>query len=363
MAESTQFGAVSYWTSAAMKPRASADDTSSPESLPTAVLREQISDMTVSEFVERKFLPEHIATKRTPGRRHYQAILKHIIAPDSVDRMFRIDAERSKTKLRANPTWPYVDHMRLQDLQQEHIQRLISAALEAGYSTQTAKHIRSVLSAIVAHAIREGHFKGGNPAILVSLPGMRRKTSHALTFEQTVRALQSMRYPEFEMTLIAILTGMNIAEICGLQWKYINATDQHVSREGEIIFPRTIAVRKQWYRGELSTVPEARKKNIPIPDLLRRCFQRLGASRSGEWNEFVLASRSGKPINQINVAARRLKIIGEQLEIPWISWQVFRRTRISLINEFGAQLQRELAMALTLIPDAVSPLSPMRRGR
>jgi integrase len=165
------------------------------------------------------------------------------------------------------------------------------------------------------------------------------------------------------MTLIAILTGMNIAEICGLQWKYINLTDHNVSREGELIFARTIAVRKQWYRGELSSVPEGRKKNIPIPDLLRRCFLRLGPSRSGEWNEFVLASRSGKPINQINVAARRLKIIGERLEIPWISWQVFRRTRVSLINEFGAQLQRELALAMTLMPDVVSPLSAIRRGR
>ena len=181
---------------------------------------------------------------------------------------------------------------------------------------------------------------------------MRRRTPHALTFEQTVGVLQAMRYPEFEMTLIAILTGMNIAEICGLQWKYVNLTDHEVSRDGERISPNTIAIKRQWYRGELNTVPEGREKKIPIPDVLRRCLVRLGQARLCGWNDFVLISRAGKPINQINVSARRLKAIGERLEIPWLSWQVFRRTRLCLVQEFGAQLQRELALAITLKSDA-----------
>ena len=299
--------------------------------------------MTVAEFVERKFLPEHIATKRTPGRRHYQAILKHILNPNYVDQIFGVGGQPSRAKLKTNPNWPYVDNVRLLDIQPEHVQRLVSVALQTGYSTQTAKHIRNVVSAIISHAIRQGHFMGGNPAILVPSPGMQRRAPHHLTFEQTVKVMQAMRYPELQVTLIVILTGMNIAEICGLQWKYVNLTDHEVNREGERIPPRTIAVRKQWYRGELSSVPEARKKTLPIPDLLRKCFLRLGQARVEGWNDFVLVSRSGKPINQINVAARQLKSIGKQLEIPWLSWQVFRRTRGLLVHEFGTQLQHELA--------------------
>ena len=257
--------------------------------------------------------------------------------------------------------WPYLDQVRLHDLQAEDVRRLVTVALETGYSTQTAKHIRNVVSAIISHAIKEGHFVGGNPAIVVNPPGMQRKTPHTLTVEQTVRVLEGMRYPEWEMTLIAILTGMNIAEICGLQWKYVNPSDHDVNREGELIPTRSIAVRKQWYRGEFSTVPEGRRKDVPIPHLLRSVFLRLSQVRHAGWNDFVLVSRSGKPINQINLAARRLKSIGEKLGVPWLSWQVFRRTRAALSREFGAQLQHQLAIAITMRSD-LPPVS-IEQGR
>lgn len=348
MAESTpgieyQIVGASRWTRVTKLAESPADDVPTQRLIQGASVRKPVEEMTVAEFVGRKFFPEHIATKRTPGRRHYQAILKHIINPDYVDHIFGVDGQRSRTKLKTNPEWPYVDNVRLLDIQPEHVQRLISVALQMGYSTQTAKHIRNVVSAIISHGIREGYFLGGNPAILVPSPRMQRKAPHALTFDQTVRVMQAMRYPELEITLMVILTGMNIAEICGLQWEYVNLTDHPVNREGELISPRTILVRKQWYRGELSSVPEGRRKTIAIPDLLKKCFLRLSQARLDGWNDFVLVSRSGRPINQINVAARRLKLIGEQLEIPWLSWQVFRRTRNRLVDEFGVQLQHELA--------------------
>ena len=43
--------------------------------------------------------------------------------------------------------------------------------------------------------------------------------------------LERMRYPEKEMTLLAIVTGMNVAEICGLQWKHVNLSA--LGRDGE----------------------------------------------------------------------------------------------------------------------------------
>jgi hypothetical protein len=157
-----------------------------------------------------------------------------------------------------------------------------------------------------------------------------------------------MRYPEREMTLMALLTEMNMGEICGLQWMYVNLSEHGITRDGELIPPCSISVSKQWYRGELSTVPEGRRKNVPVPYLLRSLLFRLSRARAIGWNDFVLVTRSGKPINQINVAARRLKSIGLQLEIPWLSWQVFRRTRTALTGEFGAQLQHLLATALAV---------------
>jgi integrase len=356
-------GPQPYWIRTAMEPNDVAGEQASHVAEPDIRSAEHgaISEITIAQFVEWKFLPEHVATKRTPGRRHYQAILKHVLNPDLVDRMFGVNAERSRSKLKVNPDWPYLDQVRLAEVQPEDVQRLITVALKTGYSTQTAKHIRNVVSAIISHAIKERYFWGNNPAMQVAPPGMQRKTAYALSFDQTVKVLQSMRYPEWEMALIAILTGMNIAEICGLQWKYVNMTDHIVKREEELIPPNSIAIRRQWYRGELSSVPEGRRKHALMPNLLRSAFLQLSAGRSVGWNDFVLVSRSGKPINQINVAARRLKTIGEQLGIPWLSWQVFRRTRASLVHEFGAQLQNELAMAITM-KSRLPPIS-IEKGR
>src|ERR1700680_2852029 len=51
---------------------------------------------------------------------------------------------------------------------------------------------------------------------------------------------------------------MNVAEICGLQWKRVNLTEAWSNTDGESIPPRTIAVRKQWYRGELGGLKKSR---------------------------------------------------------------------------------------------------------
>lgn len=302
--------------------------------------------MTVAKFVETRFLPDHVAIKTTPGRRHYQAILKHVLTPEEVEGMFGTKVEESRNKLQPKPDWPYLSNLRLCDTNPDRVQELIAAAVHSGYSSQTIRHIRNVVGAVFSHALKTRHFTGDNPAALVTLPGMKRKESHALTLQQTIRALELMQYPEREVTLFVILTSMNIAEICGLQWKYVNLSEHHLTREGESIPPRSIVVRNQWYRGELCQVPPGRRKNIPIPLFLFSLLQTLSRARNSGWNDYVLCTRSGRPINQINLAARRLKLIGRELQMPWISWQVLRRTRGTLAYEYGTQVQHELAKAL-----------------
>ena len=37
--------------------------------------------MTMADFVEKLFVPEHVAIKGLAGRTHYRAILKHVLTP------------------------------------------------------------------------------------------------------------------------------------------------------------------------------------------------------------------------------------------------------------------------------------------
>ena len=195
------------------------------ERLPAAPQQKEAplpSAMTIADFVEKAFVPEHVAIKGLAGRTHYRAILKHVLTPEEVQRVFNLDIERSRTRLKAIPDWPYISRLGLSDTRPEHIEGLMLAAQARGYSMQTVTHIRNVVSAIFSHAKKGNYFLGANPASQVVVPGISRKEAHMLSLPQLKAVLELMRYPEKEMTLMAILTGMNVAEICGLQWNHVN---------------------------------------------------------------------------------------------------------------------------------------------
>ena len=295
--------------------------------------------MTIADFVRSVFVPEHVAMKGLAGRNHYRAILKHVLTPEEADRAFEIAPENSKTKLKAVPDWPYLGDLRLCDTRPDDVRQLISAALARGYSTQTVSHIRNVVSAIFAHARKKQWFPGENPASVVAVPEITRKEAHALTLAQVEKVLRAMHYPEKEMALMAILTDMTLAEICGLQWKWVNLTAACSYADGEPIPPLTIAVRKQWYGGELADAGRKRRqRNVPIPPPLLPILIEL--SRRAAFtapDDFLLVSRNGTPLIEQDIALRRLKPIGRDLQMPWLSWHVFRRTHTTLAYEIGTQ--------------------------
>jgi site-specific recombinase XerC len=300
-------------------------------------------EMTVAEFIERRFIPEHVASMRSAGHDYFHAMLKHVLGPEQVDRTFRVEKERSRSKLRAIPGWPYLNANRLCDVQPDHIQRIIDSALDNGYSTQTVTHIRNVIRKIFSHARDASCFHGENPATRVVLPHMARKQSHVLTTEQLRQVIHNMRYPEKDVALLSILTNMNVAEIFGLQWKYVNSLEMGRLVNGEWIPPHVIAVRHLSYRNQIRIVTESRKRDIPISDLVHCVLQNIKTRKqSPPKNGFVFSSRKGTPLNQDNVAARRLKLIGKQLEMPWLSWNVFHRTSAHLNPESHKQLHVEL---------------------
>jgi integrase len=311
----------------------------------------EATSTSLAQFVESRFVPEYVAGKTSAGRLHFQSVLKHILTPQAVDLAFRVRAksQTSKVRMKAIPGWPYLDNLSLGDVSAESVQRLLATALQHGYSAQTVIHMRSVLRAIFSHARLLNYFDGKNPATLAVPPEMARKEAHNLTLAQFVQVMQLMRYPEKETALFVTLTGMSIAEVCGLQWKYLNLSDLRHLIDSEWLPARAIAIRNQSYRGEFGQVMENRKRILFIPELLIPLLQALRHRNSFTApDDFVLASRYGTPIRQNNLACRRLKSIGKSLGMPWLSWHVFHRTHVALKSEFGRQLNTELKRSLNL---------------
>jgi len=90
-------------------------------------------------------------------------MLKHVLFPEAVERVFRANPNPPRMKLKANPDWPYLNNVRLCDARPDHIHRLTTAAIERGYSSQTVTHIRNVVSAIF-HTLGENNIIGKQPS-------------------------------------------------------------------------------------------------------------------------------------------------------------------------------------------------------
>jgi len=303
-----------------------------PENL-TPVSRPSSS---VADFVRHRFIPEYVAIKRSAGRAHFYAILKHVLMPEEIDRIRGRDAGKDRSKLTPVPAWPYISKLQLSEVDVDVIQRLVSAALQHGYSIQTATHIRNVIRAIFSHAALTGHFSGTNPALRVVLPAMSRRESHCLTLAQVGYLLQALGCPERDLALFTMLADMSVAEICGLQWKYVNLSNTSQKLDYEIIPPFTIAVRKQSYRGEITAAVGSRRRFVRTPQPLCLLLRDLKSrSRFATPQDFVLASRKGTPLHPENIAARRLKSVGKSFGMDWLSWSVFRRTGLKLKGELA----------------------------
>jgi hypothetical protein len=96
----------------------------------------QDSRMTIEFFVESKFIPEHVEHKTCAGRTHYQAILKHLLRPETVNRVFN-PQKVANARLKSVPDWPYLDEVRLCHIEPDHVRRLVACAFAREYSSQT----------------------------------------------------------------------------------------------------------------------------------------------------------------------------------------------------------------------------------
>ncbi|HTA41271.1 MAG TPA: tyrosine-type recombinase/integrase [Bryobacteraceae bacterium] len=204
-----------------------------------------------------------------------------------------------------------------------------------GYSVQAAKHERPSRRRFYTHAEQEGWFSGPNPAKFVKLPEMERSTPHALSFQQVVTPLPQLAKVPRLMVFLAIITSMNVAEICGLRWKRLNLTAEPIIMDDELLPPFMAGVREQWYKGEWGSVKaKARRRYVPLPQWavaeLRELRQR------DNWvgpEDPVFAGDSGKPLCENAIVQCHLKPAGRKLGMPWLSWHDLRRTFATLADK------------------------------
>lgn len=243
---------------------------------------------------------------------------------------------------------PRLGHFSLAMISPDHVEMLLADVRAAGRSTETIRHVRKVLSAILRRARRLQYISGDNPAGLVELPDAAPvRKAYALTQDQALAILKTPMPERYRgMIWAALLTGMNAAELCGIKWGYVNLDGSPLRYEGETIQPLHVAVRWQWYRGEYGTLKTGeRKRDIPLSgpmvDLLKTMRRR------GRWTkpeDPVFAARNGKPLDEHNIQRRHLSPIGKKMGLSHLGWHTFRHTFETWLERSGAAVADRQAL-------------------
>lgn len=267
------------------------------------------SMMTVADFVEAKFTPQHLWKLKPGGQAHYAYVLPRVL--------------------------DYLGKRRLCDVTPDDVEALIREYHERGLAAQTLMHYRNAVSAVFRLAKRLRLYQDENPAAGVTVPEIVPAKRPTLTWEQARRALERLKSPYREMALLSMATSMNVAEITGIRCQWCNLTDTLKVVDGEVLPPYSIAVRENWYQGKRGTLKTgSRRRNVPLtPDLAEMLRAFLGDEDAP-----LFRGRTGQPVDAHNASNRHLGPLAEKLGYP-VTWHSFRRAHSS----FAAQVDAPLA--------------------
>jgi integrase len=224
--------------------------------------------LTLTEFVERRYLPSHAKKLRPSTMRSYR------------------DLFRSLVRDRAG-------HIRPRD-----------------FHTKDGQHYFDKIAGDMPHAKQEDAVRGTNPVQGVKVAGRRYKPTR---LAYTLEGIQGMvtRLPEPARTVVmaAGFAGLRLSEIRGLRWEDYTGTELRVARS---VWRTHVGPTKTEESGE---------NPVPVIPILRTALDEHRKQHAGDGYIFA-GERRGDPLNLDNLARRVIMpVIGDD----WHGWHSFRR--------------------------------------
>lgn len=189
--------------------------------------------------------------------------------------------------------------------------------------------LRGVLSSIFVAAKDWDLWSGDNPASGVHVGRKKEaREKRLVTVDQLRAILPAVSENTRFMILIAIVSGLRISEICGLQWRDID------------LEAGTLTVRRRWYRGDLDEPKsEASRRVRQIGPLVGEFRLRLSCTKkSGNSAGFVFLGDDGvNPVDEREILRWELRPVLKRLGLyyPGFGWHAFRRANVSWRQTVG----------------------------
>ena len=231
----------------------------------------------------------------------------------------------------------------LRDVTPLEVQRYFSGMTGADLSHESQDKIRDVLSAILGSAIRYGYLVK-NPAEGIRLlrAGVNRSKPY-VTPQQFASLLHLMPEPYSSMVYVAAHTGLRASELIGLRWRNVHADSITVEERcwrGDWGAPKSKASRATVPVNQAVIGRIHRLKTVMVEMRAGRAVRRYPAVKSEGPDDLVFQSPlRGGPMRDNNVLVRFIKPAARQLGIPWVNWQVLRRSFATWLKMAGADVK------------------------
>ena len=244
---------------------------------------------------------------------------------------------------------PAFGELCLRDITQLTVQRYVSGLADSKLSQESKDKVRDVLSSILGSAVRYGLLVK-NPAEGVRLPVAKsgRRTKPYLTQQQFSVLVDLIAEPYAPMLYTAAFTGLRPSEVIALRRRNVHED--------------SITIDQRFCRGDWGA-PKSAASNATVPvnrTVIERIWRldgltaevkagnavrRIPVVRSKGPDDLVFQSpQTGGPMQDNNILVRHLKPAARKLGMPWVNWQVLRRSFATWLKINGADVKDAQAL-------------------
>lgn len=315
--------------------------------------RVKLAPATMPEREVQKIAAEHLRPMNqgliTVGSAtNFTEFVDNVYVPVVLPKMAQSTHERYEGILE-NYLKPQFGGLCLRDITVLSVDRYLSGLGKTKLSHESIDKIRDVLSSVLDSAVRY-EFLVKNPVEGLRLPKPKRgkRSKPFITPEQFVELLKRIVEPYASMVYVAVYTGLRVSELVGLRWRNVHED--------------SITIEERYCRGDWgppksdasnATIPVNRAvierierlKTLVVDVRAGRAVRHYPAARSTGPDDLVFQSLvKSAPMRDNNILVRHIKPAAGSLGIPWVNWQVLRRSFATWLKMAGADVKDAQAL-------------------
>jgi len=244
---------------------------------------------------------------------------------------------------------PAFGPMCLRDITPLTVQRYISRMAPWVLSQESKDKIRDVWSSILGSAVQY-LLLITNPVIGVRLPAPKsgKRSKPYVTKESFSALLDLIAEPYATMVYVAVYTGLRVSEVIGLKWRNVHQDSITIEQRycrGDWGAPKSEASNATIPVNRAVIVRLDRLKGLVIEVKAGHGLRKYPAVKASGPDDLVFQSvAKGAPMRDNNILVRHIKPAAVKIGMPWINWQVLRRSFAMRLKQQGADVKDAQAL-------------------